>query len=113
MRAPGRLTILAGLVLAAGFACGTHGGRAAKPVSHVVAMSGIAFVPPVLQAALGDTVVFRNDDPVPHTATADQGTFDSGDLQPGKSWRWVARRKGRLAYHCIYHPNMTGTLVVH
>ncbi len=110
MRALGRLAPLAGLVLAAGLACGP-GGRA-KPVTHVVAMSGIAFVPPVTQLAVGDTVVFRNDDPVPHTATADQGSFNSGDVQPGKSWRWVARQKGRLAYHCTYHPNMTGTLVV-
>ncbi len=110
MRAPGRLALLAGLVLAAGLACGKQG--TAKPVSHIVAMSGIAFVPPVTRLAVGDTVVFRNDDPVPHTATADHGAFDSGDVQPGKSWRWVARQKARLGYHCTYHPNMTGTLII-
>ncbi len=106
MRALGRLAPLAGLVLVLGAGC------RAKPIAHLVAMSGVAFAPQTVRLAVGDTVVFRNDDPVPHTATADHGAFDSGDVQPGRSWRWVARQKGILGYHCTYHPNMTGTLVV-
>lgn len=94
-------------VAVAGLGCGT------RPVSHTVVMSGIAYAPLAVQAAAGDTVVFRNDDPVPHTVTADHGAFDSGDVLPGRSWRWVARQKGRQGYHCTYHPNMTGTLVIH
>ncbi len=109
MRARGRLAPLAGLVLVLASGCRAN---AAKPMAHVVAMSGVAFVPQTVRLAVRDTVVFRNDDPVPHTATADHGAFDSGDVQPGRSWRWVARQKGTLGYHCSYHPNMTGTLVV-
>lgn len=87
-----------------------------RPRSETVALSGFAFHPDTVRATAGDTVVFRNDDAVPHTATADAaaghpGAFDSGDLQPGKSWRWVAK-PGRLAFHCAYHPNMAGVILV-
>ncbi len=97
------------LALVAG-ACG-H-----RPQVETVSIAGFAFHPDTVRAAAGDTVVFRNDDAVPHTATANAGSgapaaFDSGDLQPGKSWRWVAK-PGRFAFHCAYHPNMTGEVVV-
>ena len=87
------------------------GGCGHRPQSHTVALSGFGFHPDTVRAAAGDTVVFRNDDAVPHTATADAGGFDSGDLQPGKSWRWVTK-PGRFAFHCTYHPNMTGLVAV-
>ncbi len=83
-----------------------------RPQTETVAMTGVAFKPESVSAAVGDTVVFRNDDPVPHTATSDRGAFDSGDVQPGKSWRWVPRAAGRFPFHCTYHPNMTGVVVV-
>jgi plastocyanin len=59
----------------------------------------------------GDTVVWRNKDLVPHTATA-AGTFDSKEIAAGKHWTWTARKPGRYAYVCTYHPGMQGTVVV-
>ena len=44
-------------------------------------------------------------------ATAKDGPFDSKVIQPGKSWRFVARRKGQFAYTCSFHP-MNATLTV-
>ncbi len=88
------------------------GACARRPQTETVALAGVAFKPDTVSAAVGDTVVFRNDDPVPHTATSDRGAFDSGDIAPGKSWRWVAPAAGRFPYHCTYHPNMTGVVVV-
>ncbi len=97
--------VLAALALA--LACGSGH----RPQTHTVTLSGFAFHPDTVQAVAGDTVVFRNADAVPHTATADAGAFDSGQLQPGMSWRWLAR-PGRFPFHCTYHPNMTGVVAV-
>ncbi len=100
------LGLVAGPVLAAGLACGR------QPQTESVAMKDVAFRPDSISAAVGDTVVFRNEDPVPHTATSDRGAFDSGDVRPDGTWRWVAGAKGRFPYHCTYHPNMTGVITV-
>ena len=59
----------------------------------------------------GDTVVWVNKDPFPHTATA-QGVFDSKYIAAGKSWRFKARKAGEFPYICTLHPTMKGTLVV-
>ncbi len=88
------------------------GACARRPQTETVSMSGVAFHPDSVAAAPGDTVLFRNDDPVPHTATSDRRAFDSGDIAPGQSWRWVPRAAGRYPFHCTYHPNMTGVIIV-
>src|SRR5688572_1947929 len=47
--------------------------------THTVTMEGMTFSPAVLRIQSGDTVVFKNNDLVPHTATAKQReVFDSG-----------------------------------
>jgi plastocyanin len=83
----------------------------AKPVTHTVTIDGTKYVPDVLTVKRGDSVVWVNKDPFPHTVTA-KGTFDSRDIAAGKSWKWTARKAGEYAYICTLHPNMTGTLKV-
>ncbi len=88
---------------------------ARSPKAAVVTMLDFAFSPAKTQVVPGDTVVFRNDDAVPHTATSDPGSlpaWSSGDLQPGHSWRWIATGAGVHPFHCDYHPTMRGTVVV-
>jgi plastocyanin len=89
--------------------CGGEAGEAA-PRSHVVEMRTFAFAPAELTVAEGDTVVWRNADILPHTATA-AGTFDSGSVAAGAEWRWVATA-GDLDYLCIFHPTMKGKVTV-
>ena len=84
---------------------------AAAPATTVT-MTQEAFVPGTLDVAAGTTVIWTNDDGVPHTVTANDGTFDSGPIQPGRSYRWTADKAGAIAYHCIFHPSMTATLTV-
>lgn len=83
----------------------------AAPKDYTVVIDGFAFKPAELSVARGDTVVWRNDDPVPHTATA-KGVFDSGSIAAGASWKYVAKKPGRYPYVCTFHPIMKGTLVV-
>ena len=73
-------------------------------------MAGFAYAPTAATLRVGDTLVFRNDDPLPHTATS--SAFNSGDIAGGAAWRWVARGRGRYAIRCLYHPNMTATAMV-
>src|SRR5215218_9802860 len=71
-----------------------------------------AFTPPQLNVAPGTTVTFVNRDSVPHTVTADNGLFDSGELAPGASYPVVLEGAGTVTYHCYLHPEMRGSIVV-
>jgi len=74
------------------------------------------FEPASLTVHSGDIVEWKNDDVVPHTATADdhdqEPVFDSGKIQTGAAWRHVAPEKGTYNYICTLHPNMHGKLIV-
>ena len=75
-------------------------------------MQNFAFAPATLAVAAGDTVVWSNADFVPHSATARDSSWDSHAVAANGSWRFVARAVGRHEYYCVYHPNMTGAIVV-
>lgn len=79
---------------------------------HNVAIDGTAYAPAAITVKRGDTVVWTNKDPFPHTVTARDGAFDSKSIAAGKSWRYTARKSGEFTYFCTLHPTMTGTLTV-
>jgi plastocyanin len=85
---------------------------ASKPATHTVVLRGMKNVPATLVVKAGDTVVWKNDDVVPHTATDRGKSFDSGSIEPGGSWSYTANSKGTFSYYCAYHPNTRGRLVV-
>jgi len=80
--------------------------------THTVRIEGLKFDPERLEVAAGDTVVWTNKDVVPHTVTSSQAKVESGEIAPGKSWRFVAKRKGEMPYICRIHPTMKGVVVV-
>jgi plastocyanin len=84
---------------------------AGKSVRHTVMIEGTKYEPETVTVKRGETVVWVNKDPFPHTVTA-KGLFDSHDIAAGKSWRYTARKAGEYAYTCTLHPNMKGTLKV-
>jgi plastocyanin len=77
-----------------------------------VDISNNAFNPAQLNVAPGTTVRFVNNDTVPHTATADNGAFDTGELQPGYSMDVFLDGEGTVPYHCELHPELKGSIVV-
>ncbi|MBX6365954.1 MAG: cupredoxin family copper-binding protein [Gemmatimonadetes bacterium] len=85
--------------------------RRAGAVSRAT-ISNLAFGPARLQVAAGTTIVWTNRDPVPHSVTADDGSFDSGVIEPGKTWRHTFTRPGTYNFHCTPHPFMKGVVVV-
>jgi plastocyanin len=80
--------------------------------TYAVRIEGMKFVPERLEVAAGDTVVWTNKDFLPHSVTAVEAHLESGDLTPEKSFRFVAKRKGEMAYICRLHPVMKGMLLV-
>ena len=83
----------------------------AMAADHAVAISKFKFVPATLEVAVGDTVTFTNEDSAPHTATANDGSFDTGRLAKGESGTVTIEAAGTFDYICALHPSMKGTIV--
>ncbi len=73
-------------------------------------IEGTSFQPDRLTVAAGDTVVWINKDPFPHTATSTSGAFDSGSIAPDKSWKFEAREEGRARLHLHPAPDDEGAV---
>jgi plastocyanin len=80
--------------------------------NHTVEMDNMVFNPDTLEANVGDTVTFVNKEAAPHTATAEDKSWDSGNMNQGQEWTLKLDRVGTIKYVCIYHPGMDGTLIV-
>lgn len=61
---------------------------------------------------VGDSVRWTNFDVVAHTATADDGSFDTGLLNKDESKTITFSTSGTFDYHCTPHPWMKGKIVV-
>ena len=77
-----------------------------------VEMRQMAFAPQRLEITAGTTIEWTNRDQLAHTITADDGSWDSGLIEPGKTWRRTFDQPGTYAVHCTPHPFMTGVIVV-
>ncbi len=80
---------------------------ATAPSEHVVEIRGLEFHPDRLEAAAGDTIIWINRDFVPHTVTADDETWDSGEIATGAEWRMTVGENTSGPYYCRFHPMMT------
>lgn len=90
--------------------------RAAAQEARVVALDD-SFDPAGPQVALGTTITFVNEGTNPHTVTADDWTFDSGNMAPGASFTVTFDEPGRRPFYCRYHGapggfGMAGTVLV-
>jgi plastocyanin len=87
---------------------------AAHPVvRQAVTIENFAFQPANFTVRPGATITVTNRDSVAHTFTADNGAFNTGDIEPGRTRTLTAPEKpGRYPYRCLIHQFMTGTLTV-
>ncbi len=77
-----------------------------------VNIQSLAFSPASTAVKAGGTVTFTNNDSTSHTATADDGSFDTGTLAPGQSKSVTVTKVGSVSFHCNFHSSMTGTINV-
>lgn len=107
-----RRTTLA-LLSAAPLAALSGTARAAShAMTHEVTIEGFAFAPDDLTVGVGDTVVFTNRDGAPHTASAEDGSFDTGRLNRGDSASVTFDSAGAFDYICQFHRSMKGKITV-
>jgi plastocyanin len=85
---------------------------AAAPAAGSVTIQDFSFQPASLQVSVGATVTWTNQDSAGHTATAEDGSFDSGTLKQGDTFSHTFDTAGTFAYICKIHPNMTATITV-
>ena len=95
--------------VASASASATSPAPAAVTTVHI---KNFKYVPDTLTIHPGATVKFVEDDETPHTVTATDRSFDSGNLDQGKSWTHTFAREGTYKYFCAYHTYMTGTVTV-
>lgn len=80
--------------------------------ASAVQIANFAFAPPSLTVKVGATVTWTNTDSVSHTVTADDGSFASGKITTGSTFKETFAKAGTYAYHCAIHSSMIGTIIV-
>jgi plastocyanin len=70
------------------------------------------YSPDPVVVQVGGKVTWRNDDNPPHTATADDGSFDTGIIETGKQKSVTFKEAGTFTYYCTVHKFMHGTVEV-
>jgi plastocyanin len=100
--------IVLALVAAAALAVAGSGSAATTTVR--ITKSG--FSPANVTVNFGDTVTWTNNDNADHQLVADDGTFASPILKPGKSYSFTFRRAGTFRYHDALKPSLRGRVTV-
>lgn len=93
------------------------GGNAPAPSGDAVRAAKVeiedfAYDPDPVTIEEGGKVIWINRDSAPHTATAEDGSFDTGTLEEGKLKSENFKEPGSYAYVCSIHPQMQGTVEV-
>jgi plastocyanin len=77
-----------------------------------IAISGKHYIPAQIRVSRGATVVWSNQDDSPHTVTSTDGSWGSGEIQPGGTFRYTFEDPGPYSYFCVRHPDMLGAVTV-
>ena len=77
-----------------------------KPAEHTVEITGFKFIPESLTVKAGDSITWINRDIAPHTATANDESFDTGELKQNESAKISVTADQTIGYFCRYHPAM-------
>ena len=85
--------------------------RAAAPPAGV-SIDNFAFGPQAVTIAAGTTVTWTNNDDIPHTVRATDGSFTSRPMDSGDHYSFTFTRPGVYTYFCSIHPKMVGKVIV-
>ena len=110
-------TLRTGLLCGVAAACLLALISPATAAEQTVNMQGFQFQPSTRTVAVGDRVTWRNMDGATHTATANNGSFDTGDIAATVgTGSHTFNTPGTFEYYCKYHGSpgsgMHGTIVV-
>ena len=109
-------SVIAGLALALATVSSSNAQVFGPSVSIAIvepkAQSNWGYAPGTRKIAPGTWVTWSNDGQDAHTVTADDGTFDSGNLDPSEGFSWYFDKPGTWQYTCTLHTWMVGTIIV-
>jgi len=77
-----------------------------------VTIDNFTFNPQRLTIKAGTTVIWTNQDDIPHTVASTSKAFKSKVLDTDDKFSFTFTTPGEYAYFCSLHPHMTGTIVV-
>jgi plastocyanin len=70
------------------------------------------YAPGTQRVQPGTWITWSNAGQDPHTVTAVDGSFDSGNLDPSEGFSWFFADNGTFPYVCTLHPWMKGKVIV-
>lgn len=81
---------------------------------HIVDQKGKTFIPHLINAKVGDNIIFKNSDGFAHNAYTDdeQNEFDIGMQKPNQDIKVPIKAVGKFNVECAIHPNMLLEVVV-
>jgi plastocyanin len=89
------------------------GGVARAAASASVSVGDNFYSPASVSISVGDTVTWANNGQAQHSATANNGSFDTGVFGPGSSRSQTFNRAGTFSYFCTVHgQSQSGTVRV-
>jgi plastocyanin len=93
-------------------AAGTDDDGAPARAADEIEIADFMYGPDPVTVDAGTKLTWTNADEAPHTATADDGSFDTGTLKLDDSGGATLDQPGTYAYYCRFHPFMKGTIEV-
>ncbi len=94
------------------YACSKSSNNGNNGGGNNVSIKNFAFSVGSLTVASGTTVTWTNNDAATHTVTADDGSFDSGNIAQGATYSKTFTTAGTYNYHCSIHTSMTAKVIV-
>lgn len=85
----------------------------AMAAAVAVSIGYAAYTPHSVDVVRGEPVVWSQDSVRDHTVTARDGSFDSGVLQTGDTYRRAFTTTGAVPYYCRLHAGIVGEVGVH
>ncbi len=79
---------------------------------HLVEIQGFKFHPDKLRVRAGDRITWSNRDIAPHTATAKDESWDTGEITKGQTRSLSVTPDMSGVYYCRFHPQMTGEILI-
>jgi plastocyanin len=90
----------------------TGASQPASQTTKAVAIKAAGFQPSTVTIATTDAVKWTNRDTKDHQVVANNGSFASAVIKPGKSYTHTFNTAGTYRYHDALHPALTGKVVV-
>jgi plastocyanin len=89
------------------------GGPSDDPANNAaVKIDNFSFGPATITIPAGTTVIWTNNDDVPHVVASDDKVFKSKALDTDDRFSFTFTKPGTYNYYCAIHPKMTARIVV-